>query len=200
MSARDIIDRIALDVKAAQDSLLAAKARQAYHANQGRGDEIPYSVGDQVMLSTANRRRAYKRQGAKRVAKFMPRFDGPYIVERAHPEKSEYTLRLPNSSRAFPGLHASQLKPFVANDCEQFPGREFTMPGPILTEDGKEENLIDKIVDKRRRGRGVQYLVRWVGYGKDHDEWLPGRQLKDCEALDVWEKANGTYAGSDKED
>jgi hypothetical protein len=30
-----------------------------------------------------------------------------------------------------------------------------------------------------------------VGYGKDHDEWLPRRALDDTEALDTWEKENG---------
>jgi hypothetical protein len=45
------------------------------------------------MLSTENRRRNYKRKDKKRVAKFMPRNDGPYTVVKAFPEKSEYTLR-----------------------------------------------------------------------------------------------------------
>ena len=53
--------------------------------------------GDLVMLSTENRRRNYKRKDKKRVAKFMPRNDGPYTVVKAFPEKSEYTLRLPNN-------------------------------------------------------------------------------------------------------
>ena len=51
--------------------------------------------------------------------------------------------------------------------------------------------MIDKIVDARRRGRGKQYLVRWVGYDRDHDEWLSGKMLEDTEALDIWEAENG---------
>jgi hypothetical protein len=38
---------------------------------------------------------------------------------------------------------------------------------------------------------GKQYLVRWVGYDRDHDEWLSGKLLEDTEALDVWEAENG---------
>ena len=41
--------------------------------------------------------------------------------------------------------------PFVANDNELFPSQCFKEPGPILTKDGKEENLIEKIVDARKR-------------------------------------------------
>ena len=89
VTAREIIERVELDVKAAQDSLLAAKSRQAYHANHDRGPEIPYKAGDRVMLSTKNRRTQYKRKGQKRVAKLIPRYDGPYVVERSFPEKLE---------------------------------------------------------------------------------------------------------------
>ena len=73
-----------------------------------------------------------------------------------------------------------------------FPDREFTRPGAVVTEDGTEENMINKIVDARHRGCGKQYLVRWVRYDHDHDEWLSGKLLEDTEALDVLEAENGT--------
>jgi hypothetical protein len=122
----------------------------------------------------------------------MPRFDGPYEITAAFPEKSVYTLRLPNNPTSYPGFHASLLKPFILNDPDLFPNRALVKPGIVVTEDGSEETLIDRIVDARRRGRGIQYLVRWVGYGKDHDEWLPRKALEDTAALDVWEADNGT--------
>ncbi|KAF9537794.1 hypothetical protein CPC08DRAFT_612635, partial [Agrocybe pediades] len=58
-TAHELMKQIELDVKEAQDRLTAAKIRQAYHANQHRGDEVVYKVGDRVMLSTAHRRRNY---------------------------------------------------------------------------------------------------------------------------------------------
>ncbi|KIJ36103.1 hypothetical protein M422DRAFT_89425, partial [Sphaerobolus stellatus SS14] len=69
MDAQIIIDKLRTDVSEAQDRLLAAKIRQAYHANQHRGPEDVYAVGDLVMLSTEHRRRNYKCSGKKRVAK-----------------------------------------------------------------------------------------------------------------------------------
>jgi hypothetical protein len=186
-----LIAEIDRNVKDAQDNLTAAKIRQAYHANKHRGPEDIYQVGDLVMLSTTHRRRDYKCKGKLRVAKFMPRHDGPYEVLKAFPERSEYTLRLPNNPKTFPGFHASHMKRFIPNDPALFPDREFTRPGPIITADSAEENMIDKIVDARRHGRGKQYKVRWIGYPKDHDEWLSGKEVEDTEALDIWEAKNG---------
>jgi hypothetical protein len=192
ITAHEIITRVELDVKEAQDNLLAAKIRQAYHANEHRAADDKYKIGDQVMLSTENRRRSYKRKGKKRVAKFMPRHDGPYTIVDAFPERSEYTLKLPNNPNTFPGFHANLLKRFIPNDPLLFPDREPARPLPVITEDGTEEWFIDKIVDARRRGRGVQYLVRYDGYGREHDEWRPGSEMEETDALDVWEAENGT--------
>ena len=144
------------------------------------------------MLSTENRHWVYKWKGKKRVAKFMPRHDGPYTVTHTFPERSEYTLKLPNNPNTFPGFHANLLKRFIPNDPSLFPDRELSRPGPVITEDGIEEWFVDKIVDARRRGRGVQYLVRYEGYGKEHDEWRPGAEMTDTDALERWEADNGT--------
>ncbi|KIJ24288.1 hypothetical protein M422DRAFT_82412, partial [Sphaerobolus stellatus SS14] len=69
VDAQTIIEKLHTNVHGAQDRLLAAKVRQAYHANQHRGPEDIFQVGDLVMLSTANRCRNYMRDGKKRIAK-----------------------------------------------------------------------------------------------------------------------------------
>ena len=120
-AAHEIITRVALDVKEAQDNLLAAKIHQAYHANEHRAPEDIYEIGDLVMLSTENCRRNYKHKGKTRVAKFMPRNDGPYTITHAFPEHSEYTLKLLNNPNTFPGFHAHLLKRYVPNDPLLFP-------------------------------------------------------------------------------
>jgi hypothetical protein len=86
----------------------------------------------------------------------------------------------------FPTFHASELKRFEENDATLFLTRELAHPGPIVTEEGMEEYLVEEIVDVRRRGHGWQFLVRWSGYGPEHDDWLPARELDECEALDKW--------------
>ena len=125
-TAHEIITWVALDVKEAQDNLPAAKICQAYHANEHCAPEDIYEIGDLVMLSTENRCRNYKRKGKTRVAKFMPRNDGPYTITHTFPEHSKYTLKLPNNLNTFPGFHAHLLKRYVLNDLRLFPDCELS--------------------------------------------------------------------------
>ena len=182
-----LIDQINTDVAEAKDNLMLAKIFQADQANKKRGQEDVYKVNDLVMLSTANRRKEYASTGSGRSAKLFPRRDGPYRVAEAFPQTSTYRLDIPNAPPNFClTFHASQLKRYVSNDQVLFPGREFPRDGPILLENGREEHVIEKILDERKRGRGVQYLVRWKGYGPGDDEWLPRREMEETIALDEW--------------
>jgi hypothetical protein len=158
ITARTVMERMETETRDAQDALIHAKVHQEYYANRGREKDELYNVGDKVMLSTYNRRREYVNGSnkEKRVAKFLPRFDGPYRVTRTLPEFSAYTLDMPNQPNVFNTFHASQLKRHHENDSTMFPSRERAKPGPVLTEDGLEEYAIDRIIDERKRGRGTQ--------------------------------------------
>jgi hypothetical protein len=184
VTARSIIFQIKGDVAEAKDALLGMKVLQAFYANKSQGPEDAYAVGDKVMLATLHRRREYKAGDKSHVAKFFPRWDGPFTVTEVFPDTSSYALRLPNSPDACPSFHASLLKRHIENDATLFPSREHERPGPVLTKNGMEEYHIEKIVDERNRGRGYQYLVRWAGYPESDDLWLP-RGLRSVECLAV---------------
>src|ERR1700678_2857870 len=90
-----------------------------------------------------------------RVAKFMPRFDGPFLITAVNEAKSTVTLDLPSTSKRHPVFHTSQILPFIENDPSLFPSREFSKPPPISDEFGNEEFLIWDIIDKRCSARGL---------------------------------------------
>jgi hypothetical protein len=184
--ARELIKRLQLDMLEAQDNLLKAKVSQAVYANLTRGIDHKLDIGDRVMLSTKNRRQQYTAKGEKCVAKFMPRFDGPYTVTDTNCDMSTVTLNLPPTSRVYPTFHTSEVFPYNENDCSLFPSQELAWPGAIVTEDSVQEYYVNKIIDARKHGRGMQYLVHWLGYGPGEDEWLPGSELADNAALDDW--------------
>jgi len=180
-----IIQKLEMDVLEVQDNFLGAKLSQAVHTNKNCTLHFSFTVGSQVRLSTLHRRKEYKTKGEKHMAKFMPCYDGPYTITEVNEQHSTVTLDLPNPPNIFPTFHTSQVIPYIESDTNKFPSHHFKEPEPIITEDGKEEQFIDKILDAHRRGWGYQYLVRWCSFGQEHDKWLPGSELEDCKALDI---------------
>jgi hypothetical protein len=140
-----LIEQITLDVAKAWDNLLSTKISRSEFANRHRSDEVNYSVGNKVMLSTEHRWRKYMQKHSGHVMKFMPHFDSPFVTTRTHPSKSAYTLDLPNELDCFLTLHASQLRKFVSNNDDLFPLQKLPQLGPVVTEDRCEEWLIDRI-------------------------------------------------------
>ena len=125
VEARAVISHIYNSVNDAKDNLLLAKISQAFEANKSRitNQPFPYDVGDAVLLSTLHRRSEYLSATGRRVAKFVPRFDGPYAIVDTHPEASTVTLDLPTTPLIFPTFHIQLVKPFIANDDQKYPHR-----------------------------------------------------------------------------
>jgi hypothetical protein len=190
-AARRIIADIADYEYEAQDALIASKVAQAHFANTHRSPEIVFEVGDKVLLKTLHQMQENKDDDKTRILKFIPRFDGPYEVTDSHSETSTYTLSMPNAPNTFPTFHASVLRRFVPNNDALFPSQRHAHPGPTFDTDGHPVYTLEKIVAQRRRGRGWQYLVKWVGYGHEENSWLPRHEVKDCAALDDWFIAQG---------
>ena len=191
--ASDLILRMQADISEAKDNLISSKITQAFQANKSRSLSFPFKVGDKVVLSTLHRRRDLKAGDPNRVAKFMPRFDGPYIIKNTDEKHSTVTLDLPTLPNLFPVFHTSEIKHFIENDNSHFPSRAL-IPREPVTIDGQQEFFIDRIVDERKRRKKTQYRVRWQGEGPEGDEWIAEEEICDCEALDIW-NAHKTAAG-----
>lgn len=102
------------------------------------------------------------------MAKFYVRKDGPYSIIRAHPDRDCYVLEMPNAVVKEQSHYVDALQRYVENDDVLFPKRALAKPPPIMV-DGAEEWSIKEIIKAHRRGRGWQFLVRWVGYNSDED-------------------------------
>ncbi|KDQ28635.1 hypothetical protein PLEOSDRAFT_1017040, partial [Pleurotus ostreatus PC15] len=79
--------------------------------------------------------------------KLMPRFDRPYKVIHANPEKLSYTLNMPNTDNTFPTFHSSHLRPLVPNNGNLFPSHELERPAPITGDSGDDEYYVELIID-----------------------------------------------------
>jgi hypothetical protein len=160
INAWKIIKDLKLLTMEAQDNLLHTKISQSSQANKNRTLIFSFSIGSRVRLSTLNRHKEFKTSGEKTVAKFMPRFDGPYTVTDINPDHSTVTLNLPNSPNIFSTFHMSMVIPYIENGSILFPNREFSQPPALTMEDGSTEYLIHDIVDEQRCGNSFHYLTR----------------------------------------
>jgi hypothetical protein len=51
------------------------------------------------------------------------------------------------------------------------------------SEDSGDEYDVERITDRRGRGRGLRYKVKWVGYPEEESSWLPVSRLHEAREL-----------------
>ena len=83
-----------------------------------------------------------------------------------------YELALPEEWRIHPVFHVYLLWAYDAGGDSRF----VPPPHPVQV-GGHTEFEVACIVRHRRRGRGLQYLVEWVGYDVADATWEPERHL-----------------------
>ncbi|KAK3533899.1 hypothetical protein QTP70_034891 [Hemibagrus guttatus] len=153
-------------------------------ADRRRSEAPVYQPGQKVWLSTRDVR---LRQSCR---KLSPRFIGPFtILEQINPVT--YKLQLPPEYRIHPTFHMSLLKPHqpsVSPSTE--PGVDAAKPHlPLLLDDGAAYG-VREILDSRRRGGQLKYLVDWEGYGPEECSWVPRNDILDPNLLETFHSAH----------
>ena len=116
---------------------------------------VEYKVGDSVWLSTKNIKteRPSKKLDHKMV--------GPFKIKAL--VGSLCRLELPTSMKIHDVFHPSLLRKASA---DPLPGQHNDPAPPVIVDD-KEEWEVNDILDARKRGRKVQFRVKWKRYDKD---------------------------------
>ena len=89
-----------------------------------------------------------------------------------------YQLVFPDNLKLHDVFHVSLLRPYHSDGTVQ--------PPPAILIEGEHEYEVDRILDhkdKSARSQGTtrEYLVKWVGYGPEHNTWEPEVNLLNCQ-------------------
>jgi len=152
-----------------KDQIRKANLESEQHANKRREKTPNWVPGQKVWLSTENIRTK------RRMRKLDWKRLGPFEISEKISSHA-YRLKLPQYLKGIHNVfHVSLLQLDVP---DEFPNRKPSPPPPVEIE-GDNIYVVEQILNSRRRGKGIQFLVRWQGYGPEDDTWetlsnLPG--------------------------
>lgn len=178
-SASERAEYILAAVKKAKSAMQAAQQRQKHIADTKRRP-LEFAVGDKVFLSTINIKLKFKGS-----PKLLPKWLGPFKVTQVI-NPVAYRLELPNSLKLHNVFHISLLK--AARDR---PGSTTIPPPPPELIEGEWEFEVESILSHRfLRNNKTEFLVKWLGYGPEHNTWEPEANCANCpdKVTEYWDR------------
>ncbi|KAI5616025.1 hypothetical protein C0J50_8520 [Silurus asotus] len=112
--------------------------------------------------------------------KLSPRYIGPFRIEKRINEAA-YRLELPPRYRIHPTFHVSLLKPYTPSSAQH--ASEVRPPPPEVLEQPLVYS-VRKVLNSRRHGGGLEYLVDWEGYGPEERSWVARWDILDPALLE----------------
>jgi hypothetical protein len=174
-AADEFIKTMTSTIKMARENISKAQTAMKIQADKRRRDH-DFHIGDKVMLNAKN-----LKLPSTHSRKLSPKWVGPFkIIGQKH--KDSFELDLENKFNIHPVFHVSLLKPWIANDDNEFPERN-QEPPPTIIINNEEEFEAEAIVKKRTRYGKTQYLVKWKGYRDEDCTWEPENNLQNAPEL-----------------
>ena len=138
--------------------------------------ELTFTVGDRVLLSTANLKIADPQYNAKLAHLYC----GPFTITRVI-NANAYELDLPDHMSIHATVNVSQLRAYH-DGRTAFPNRPRApgadRPPPESTDSaGQPAYVVERVLAQQGKGRNARYLVLWKGYPYSEATWEPAASL-----------------------
>ena len=176
---KQLLDKLRQTLETARSTLQAAQDSQAQQLAQRRTPPPALTVGMQVALSTE-----HLKLPGKTVRKLREKWIGPVPITRVLANGNAVELNLPPRWKVSKSWNVKYVKPY--NTSSRFPRDEIAQP-PSMMVNNEEHWEVESILDSRTRrvgNRNIQeFLVKWLGWGTEHNDWLPKSELSSCKAL-----------------
>ena len=172
----------------AADAISFAQANQKHHYDR-KHQPMFLKQGDWAYLRLHKGYSIPAITAAAITTKLSQQYVGPFeILQKVG--KQAYKLAIPGHWNVHPVFSIAQLEPAPAPGSDPYGRPVPDQPGSVYVEGDTDEYKsweVERILNKRviRKGRGfaTQYLIRWLGYGPEYDQWYNAKDLTNSDDL-----------------
>jgi hypothetical protein len=177
-SVNEFRDRIAAGVSKDKAALVKAKDKFKLYYDRWRIPALEIKVGDRVWVDASDIKTT------RPLPKFSDKRLGPFKVVKVV-GNGAYKLELPpRYSQLHPVFPVVKLE---LAKTDPFPGcPRHDEPLPFLLPDGDERWEVNEILEARVRYGSLWYMVRWKGYGPEHNKWVKHSDVFAKDAIDAY--------------
>ena len=173
-SVNEFKERMEDALNEAKAALVKSKDDMVKYYDRRRTPAPEYQPGDRVYLDTSD---IHPTRPSQKLSHWRL---GPFPVIRKV-RNGAYHLHLPPSmSRLHPVFNVIKLT--LAPE-DPVPGRRLHPPPLPEIINGEEEFIVEEILDSRVINQKLHYLVKWEGYGIEHNSWEPADNVHALECV-----------------
>ena len=185
-NAMTFLETLAMHRDSARRAIAVAQDKQATQYNKSRRPVLDLKKGSRVLVNPHSLEWVDSKGTG---AKLKQRWIGPFeVIQRINPKV--YRLRMSNQYPGLPVFNIEHLKPY--KESEEKWGERTLMRESRRIKPASEEYSVEAVIGHRRKTRGMEWLIRWEGYGPQFDTWEPTACLKNAPlVLNEYKKAHG---------
>ena len=180
------LETLAMHRDSTRRAIALAQDKQAAQYNKSRRPVPEFKKGSRVLVNPHSLEWVDSKGSG---AKLKQRWIGPFeVIQTINPKV--YCLRMSDQYPGLPVFNIEHLKPYTESDKKW--GERMLMRESRRIKPATEEYSVEAIVGHRRKRRGMEWLVRWEGYGPQFDTWEPTISLKNVPlVLNEYKRTHG---------